>query len=571
VCGGLLLLAVASACSLAWAPSAERALLEVDRVTLFAAAFALVALAVPRSAAPAIVDGLALGLVGVALVALAGRLFPSLRPAQSVQLVPALGSRLSYPLGYWNGLGILVALALPLLLVRSIRSARWLAGVPPVAAVVVLSASRSAAVVAVVGALACLALARSRGAHLGASAVAAGSALATSALLRDRPQLLDDPLRPAAHAQGHSAALLLGALAVAGPVVLAAARGLGPYGRPRFLDDRRVRRGAALAGVLALLVVALSAHPVALAHTFARAPDLHASSDPQYVQRHLLEGSGSGRWQLWQAAGDELAAHPLGGGGAGSYAAWWARRRPFALPSAYAHSFYLQTAAELGLLGIAALLCLALAAGWAIRGRLRELAGDARTDAGALAALVVAFAVGLAVDWMWELTVVPLVALVALGVLLGRAPAGERTQRGLRPGARVAVAAGLLALGAVQAVPFLADARLRASERADAAGHPAAAYRAALDARTLAPWATSPRLQLALLDEQSGRLALAARDSAGALARDPLDWRLWLVEARIAGERSDAGRRRAALRRLEQLDPLDRALWTAAAAPAARR
>src|SRR5258708_18590009 len=36
------------------------------------------------------------------------------------------------------------------------------------------------------------------------------------------------------------------ALAVAGPVVLAAARGLGPYGRPRFVDGRRVRRGAAV-------------------------------------------------------------------------------------------------------------------------------------------------------------------------------------------------------------------------------------------------------------------------------------------------------------------------------------
>ena len=47
------------------------------------------------------------------------------------------------------------------------------------------------------------------------------------------------------------------------------------------------------------------------------------------------------------------------------------------------------------------------------------------------------------------------------------------------------------------------------------------------------PWASSPYLQLALLEEQAGDLGRANRHIKDALERDSSDWSTWLVAARI--------------------------------------
>jgi hypothetical protein len=534
--GTLLLLLAATALSLAWAPGAENALLETDRVALYLAVFALVAGSVPRGWVRPVGDGLAAGLVCVALASLAGRLFPALRPAEPVQLVPALGTRLSWPIGYWNGLAILVALAVPLVLERatgdSPRAPLALMAVPVVSAVVVLSASRSAALVAAAASIVLLALSRRRRRLVAALLASAGSAAVTYAILRARPVLLDAPLRHGAAAEGRSAALLLVLVAVATPLLFVALQ--------RLVAAIPAPRWAALAAALVGIAAIVATDPVRRARTFAQAPDLHASSDPAYVQQHLLAGSGSGRWQMWQAALHELAAHPLLGGGAGSFAAWWTRHRPFPLASAYAHSLYLQTAAELGLAGILVLATVVGAVAWGIRRRLAAMDEDTRAAAIPLVALVAGFAVAAAVDWMWEIPVVALVAVVALALVVGRASAAEEpARRPLRRAVRFGGAAALLVVALAQTLPFLADARLRASDDDLRRGALGPAYRAALDARTLAPWESSPRLELALLDEQLGRLDDAQAAIDAAIARDPQDWRLPLVAARIALERGD--------------------------------
>src|SRR5438477_597694 len=73
----------------------------------------------------------------VAALALASRLFPDLVGQTVVgRLLPDAAVRLSYPVDYWNGLGILVALGLPLLLrsATAIEAGLWrggaIAGVP---------------------------------------------------------------------------------------------------------------------------------------------------------------------------------------------------------------------------------------------------------------------------------------------------------------------------------------------------------------------------------------------------------------------------------------------------------
>ena len=70
----------------------------------------------------------------------------------------------------------------------------------------------------------------------------------------------------------------------------------------------------------------------------------------------LLSLSDNGRGAIWRVAWEDVRDHPLIGSGDGTFAKLWADDpgRPF--PADAAHSLYLETAAELGLVGLALLL-----------------------------------------------------------------------------------------------------------------------------------------------------------------------------------------------------------------------
>ena len=152
------------------------------------------------------------------------------------------------------------------------------------------------------------------------------------------------------------------------------------------------------------------------------------------------------------------------------------------------------------------------------------------------------------IDWMWELSIVGLVAIVALGILVGRAtdgsprPVGESAVGGRQSAAagRVLRTAGVgVALAAILcvAVPMLAQNRLEESQAAAARGDAAAAIEAADDARAVQPWASTPYLQLALLEEQAGNLGAGEPPHRGcARARS-----LRLEHLARSGARADQG------------------------------
>ena len=103
--------------------------------------------------------------MAVGILALASRLFPDLTgPREVSRLLPGTEARLSYPVYYLNGLGMLMALGVPLALrtATSIEAGRWraaaLAPVPALVGVVYLTSSRGAAAVGAVGVLAFVAL-----------------------------------------------------------------------------------------------------------------------------------------------------------------------------------------------------------------------------------------------------------------------------------------------------------------------------------------------------------------------------------------------------------------------------
>ena len=122
-------LALFSAFSSLWSGSVELSVIEADRILVYLGFFLATFLIVQTGRArQRFGEGMAIALIGVAALALTSRLLPDLL---SVAEGPGTGARLSYPLGYWNGDGVLFGIATGLALWLTRRALgtalRWLA------------------------------------------------------------------------------------------------------------------------------------------------------------------------------------------------------------------------------------------------------------------------------------------------------------------------------------------------------------------------------------------------------------------------------------------------------------
>jgi hypothetical protein len=551
--------------STGWAASAERAFLEFDRAVLYLAIFLIALFAGTRSSISRWVDGLAAGVAGIAVVSLVSRCFPSTFADQPFTTSFAgLETRLSFPIGYWNGLGILVAFGFPLWSAIAVRAEAWWARAlalmpfPVFGAVLYLASSRGAIVIAVAGA-AVFVLSSGRGwAALGASIFAVAGSLAVVPLLQQRDHLVNGPLRThEAAAEGHVAFLLIVAIAIGTGAAYAVVRGLCTRVAPPVVAGRILL----VAGALALLGLVLSLHPVRRFDDFRRVPAVDVVPS---VQAHLVSGSGSGRWQFWAAALHEWESAPIIGRGAGSYQAWWAQHASFSYFVRNAHSLYLEVLGELGVIGFV-LLVTALGVGAALAGRntLQRDGAERIAMAGLLGVLAV-FCLGAAIEWIWQLTAISTIGLASLGLLIG--PAGRSADLAVaRKGRGDAIRISPFITGVVflivawfvicaEILPWLTERQIKASAAA-VARDPAAARKHALEAKDLQPWASSPYLQLALVEEGRGDLPNAQTWIRRAIHRDRTDWTLWLVAARIETKRGDLVAARESLRTARALNP----------------
>ena len=406
-----------------WAASPEKAFNEFDRVLLFLAIFALAVVASPRASAHRWLAGLAIGLTSVGLLALVSRLFPHLFGAttQLAEIFPTARKRLSFPIDYWNGLATIVAFAVPALLyfaaeARAVVRGLAVAPLPALVATLYLTSSRGGWVAAAIAIVVLLALTSRRWATAGALVVGGAASAGAVAVLLARDELVDSPLQSSvAESQGRSAALLIALLCVAAGAAYGLLARVVPS--PPRASRRVATAFAALLVVLALAAVA-AANPVERYNNFKEIPpELQGAS----VQEHLFSTSGNGRWQWWTSAVDEFESKPLTGRGAGSYEAWWAEHASIAAFVRDAHSLYLETLGELGIVGLA--LLVAFIVSCLVAGA-RGLGGRTESERAAVAALfalVAAFLFEAGIDWMWEVTAVSLVAVLALGLLAGPA------------------------------------------------------------------------------------------------------------------------------------------------------
>jgi hypothetical protein len=431
------------------------------------------------------------------------------------------------------------------------------APIPAFAAVIYLSSSRGGAVAAAVAMLAFIAIVDAR--WTAATAVlcgAAGSVLVVHAL-RVRPILSNGPFTThQAALEGRRVAIIVLAVCVVTGLLFAAGSRLGRG----VVMPRRLSRVVVATLVLATAVGIVASHPVRRFDAFKTPASIAAAKDPSQASAsgHIFSESGSGRWQLWKSAVSEWRHHPVSGDGAGSFNAWWLQRNTLTRFVRDAHSIYLQTLGELGSVGLA-LLVLAFAPG-AVASVMRRRTAPPATVA-AFGATFAAFAIAAGYDWMWEVTAVSVVGLASLGLLVGRGTATGPPRQGSprRAGSRLAlrVVPVVVALGVVvaQAVPALVDMRIKSSEAAVSRGDNSAAYEDALAAHAIQPWVSSPYVQLALVDEQRGRLRAARAWIEGALARDPSSWTSWLIAARLDTKLGAIPEARASLHRARELNP----------------
>jgi O-antigen ligase len=553
VAGLLAAFAVWTGASIAWATSNEGAFDEFNRGMLYLGVFVLAALLVRAAPPSRWADGVALGAVGVAAIALGQRFFPDAFPAGELSRY-STGPQLSYPIEYVNGLAIFLALSLPLLLRAAVASERpftravALAPIPAFAGAIYLTSSRGGVIVAAVGVVTYLVLTAHRWRVAGALGLSAVASAAVVAVLANRPELVDKPLSQAAEDQGLGAAVLVALLCLGTAFTYA--------GGDRLLWGRTPAPALGWAILVAAAVLAgaavAAADPVETFNTFRKAPNEPGALDPQYTVRgHLLSANSTGRWQFWKAAGEQFEEHPVVGDGAGSYEAWWARHGSFPMFITDAHSLYLETLGELGLVGFALLFAaFALGAGAAIT-RLLGHSDRLRDGHAALIASFAAYAIGAGLDWMWELTVVSVVGIAALGWVLGSD--GELKWRAV-PSRLLIPAVAIFAIVA-QAIPLISTVAIRDSQAAVRRGDLVTALDNAQSARRIEPWAASPYLQLALVLEEDGRLSAARRTIADAIERDRDDWRLWLVRARLETKAGAVRSARRSLRRAAALNP----------------
>jgi O-antigen ligase len=579
--GLLAAFAVWTALSTSWSESAERSWIDASKVATYLGFLILAFAAQRRAPARQTLNGVAcaIGLVGV--LALLSRLHPAWFPVNDQASFLGNSKRLAYPLNYWNALAALMGIGVPLMLgvAAEARRVAWsalAAGLVPVFALVAyFTESRGGVIGFCIAVVVWLALSQERLVRLATVVVAGAGTAILLAAAGNRPILREGLTTAGAkHAGDNFIPLVL--LVCAGVALLQAAI---------FLADRHVERpawtriGRARFGMIvaALVVVAVAAGTAAGGlgtlgdkwQEFKAPPGTSRDVGDASPFERLQSAAGHSRYQYWQAASDAQQAHPLHGIGSGTFEFWWARHGTTADFVRDAHSLYMQTFAELGLVGFVLVVgfILVLLAGGAARAL--RAPPDLRNLLAATTAAVAVWAFTAAYEWIWQMAAMAAVlALLGAVALAGRSdldaaaePAGGLGPVGARgwpvPTSRlsraVAILTALAALSLVAAT--LSGATNLRDSQAAAATRPAVALRDAADARRVQPYAASPRLQEALLLEQRGDLAGAAAAAARATRSEPTNWRTWFVRARIEAEQGKADAAVRHYRRVRDLNP----------------
>jgi hypothetical protein len=552
-----------------WSDAPARAMIEFDRALAYWLALVLFA-SFPRD--PEWIAWALRGLAAVIVIVCAAgfitRTLPELWPLDE----SLSEARLSYPLTYWNSVGLMAALGLVLCLhlaasEREPRVVRPLAAaaLPVLGATLLLTLSRAGIGVAVLGALLYVAVARPRG--LPAVLLSAGAPLALAVAGAYDAEALtgSDPTSQAGIDEGGDLALRVGACALVALVLRTAALPLDArLAGVRVAPETRRRLGWGAVGAC-VVAIAVGAVAVNLPSEVADRWDSFTSDErvgnleEESRRGRLSDFGNNGRLDQWEVALEGFSSSPVTGEGAGAFQQRWQRDRPDDLKVEDAHSLYLETLAELGLVGLALLLTALLALLAAFAARVR---GHERHAYAALLGMGVGWALHAGIDWDWEMPAVTFWLFAVGGLAIaGPAAAAQPAEEGARgslvPGrfARVAVGVGVLALLVTPALMALSQAHLNTAVDAFKRGDCPAAIDAALASTSAVSVRPQPFELMGYCDVRLGQPELAVDLMRNAISLEPGNW---VSHYGLAVVLAAAGRDpRPAITRALELNPRD--------------
>lgn len=547
---GLALFAFLTAISLSWAGVLEPAA-SATVLALLYLGFLLASVPALRGrvAARAVEPVLVLTAFAATLWGLSERVLP--RTFNYVNPRVAMG-RLADPLGYWNAMGLLCGLGLILAAriagdVERSRTSRALcaACTPILSAGLWLAFSRGALAASAAGLVGLIALVATRAQvkaillSLFGAAVAIVSAESLRHVATTQYEL-DDRAR-----EGRIFGLILLATALAVGLIQSWLAGRSENPDSGTLGRTPVR-------VAALITVLLAAAPfVSVIAGQAQSTRGTAGSGADAAR---LASSESNRTDYWRAQLGEFRANPIIGSGAGSFETTWIRERGALEPARNAHSLVVETAGDLGLVGLAALLLLIGGIAACVRSAWRA---DRRLIAGPAAGLI-AFASHTAIDWDWQVPGVTLFALLLSAVAIASIdrPA-ERRATAQRVGVGLVAVVVIALLGWSLRGVELERRGGRIVDSASLLGWTENRYSRAKTeleaAAVLNPW-PGPRIILAKAAWASGHDSDAVAQARSLTESNPDSWLAWGLLAKVVRPQ-DPALARAALERAHQLRP----------------
>ncbi|HEV7750796.1 MAG TPA: O-antigen ligase family protein [Baekduia sp.] len=569
------ILAAVTALSIAWAIQPSDAWLEANRTISYLGVFAAGVVLARISGAwwGAMLGALVAATAAISIWAVLTKVFPG-----------ALGSedtyaRLREPFSYWNAVGLTAALGVPPTLwlgARRSGHAAVNALAYPVMGIllltVLLAYSRGSLLAVVVGCAFWFAVVPLRLRGVAVLAVGAAGALAATGWTFAQDTLTKDKVPIGERAtSGHELGVVVVVMALllllAGLGIMFAAARRAPSEPTRRRAGGLIIIGVALVPVV--LVVALAMSSKGLGGSISSG--WSSLTDPNNQTRVFNDPSrltsvGSVRARYWDESIKIFDAHKLKGVGAGGYATARLRYRTDNLAVRHAHGYAVQTAADLGLLGLLASGALLLAwlvatgrtLGWRVplpaglrRALRRRVPDERRVDPrvtfgpehvamATLATVVLVFGVHSFVDWTWFVPGTAVIGLLAAGWVAGRGPLVEHAPDPGMLRARLAVG-------------------VRSPWRVASAG-------LAVALGLLAAWTAWQPLRSVDADNQA--LAMAAQDYPKALSlaqtaasRNPLSIDPLLTRAVVDSSNGHPDRARAALVDAVKLQPSNPSTW----------
>jgi O-antigen ligase len=520
-----------------WSDAPDRAFIEFDRALLYLGLLVLFGLLPrPRWRMPWILRGLALGIMVVCTCALISRVLPHVWPTRA----DLANDRLSFPLTYWNALGILAAVGIVLTfgITANPSERRWVralaaAAVPIAATTLFFTFSRGAILAVAIGLVAYIVIARSSTLFSALLTIVPATIIAIAVAYNANLLATTNPTSAAAVEQGKKVAL-----AVLGCVIFAAVARLATLWIDRRLEGRRRRRPtrrqklgtlAAVATVLVVLAFAAGA-PGWVSDQYDRFIS-GAATQTQDLRGRLIDPSNNGRTEHWRVAVEAFSKNVFTGQGAGTYEFSWARYRHETFSVVDGHGLYFEVLSEYGIPGLLLLVATLAMILLVLR---RSARGPNRMVYATLFAAVLMWVFHAGIDWDWEMPAATAWVFAVGGAALAARPSARKVE-GMGDRGRIPIAAALLVVAVTPTLLMLSQYRLQTAANAFEKKNCKRASSEALASIRFLSNRPQPYQILGYCDLKDGRVQDAVTAMKKAVGAEPASWEYHLSLAIAQG------------------------------------